>query len=322
LKHVSDNSESFPIEDVHVMLNLYLLLYADDTIILAEDANNLQCALNGLHNYCNDWKLSVNTKKTKVVIFSRGKIRNKPVFKLGDSKIDICDEYEYLGCIMNYNGKFKKAINERVLQGRRAMFSLLSKSNMLNLPLDITCQLFDTLVTPVLLYGCEVWGIENIHEIETVQVKFCKILLKLQKSTPNCMALGELGRHQLRTEVDKRMSSFWVKLVTGKQAKISCKLFQLAKSMYNAHVYEPKWLTHVKNVLDSCGYSYLWDINVFNEYNPKWLQSVIHLRLEDMAKQKWLAEVNSNSKCINYRIFKNKPGFENYLSLLHGKNAL
>ena len=87
----------------------------------------------------------------------------------------------------------------------------------------------------MLLYGCEVWGHEDIHHIEAVHVNFCKILLKLQKSTANCIVVGELGRMQLRTEVDKRMASFCVKLITGKQEKKfhvnSFKLFQLDKSM-------------------------------------------------------------------------------------------
>ena len=39
------------------------------------------------------------------------------------------------------------------------MYSLLSKSMKLNLPVDITCDLFDPLVTPILLYGSEVWAL-------------------------------------------------------------------------------------------------------------------------------------------------------------------
>jgi hypothetical protein len=128
------------------MLKLYLLLYADDTVILAENDKDLQCALNGLYFYCQAEKLTVNTTKTKVIIFSRGKVKKKPVFKFGNKIIEITDDYGYLGCIFNYNGKFKKAIDERVSQAKRAMFSLLSKKQSMNLPLDITCHLFDSVV--------------------------------------------------------------------------------------------------------------------------------------------------------------------------------
>ena len=51
-------------------------------------------------------------------------------------------------------------------KGNRAMFSLLRKRRQLQLPIDIQLQLFDVLVMPVLLYGCEVWAHEGTDIIE------------------------------------------------------------------------------------------------------------------------------------------------------------
>ena len=39
-----------------------------------------------------------------------------------------------------------------------AMFSLLKKGRKLGLYIDVQLQLFDSLILPILLYGCEVWG--------------------------------------------------------------------------------------------------------------------------------------------------------------------
>ena len=58
-------------EDNSVYLKLYQLLYADDTIILAESHVELQAALNTMHLYCKPWKLEVNASKTKIVIFRK-----------------------------------------------------------------------------------------------------------------------------------------------------------------------------------------------------------------------------------------------------------
>ena len=41
-------------------LKLYILLYADDTIIMAETQNDLQVALNAVANYCELWKLKIS----------------------------------------------------------------------------------------------------------------------------------------------------------------------------------------------------------------------------------------------------------------------
>ena len=59
----------FDNDDIEVFFKLYLLLYADDTVIFAESATELQSALNATYLYCETWKLSVNVAKTNIVIF-------------------------------------------------------------------------------------------------------------------------------------------------------------------------------------------------------------------------------------------------------------
>ena len=44
-----------------LLFNIQLLLYADDTVLLADNQTNLQNALHCLADYCDDWKLNVNT---------------------------------------------------------------------------------------------------------------------------------------------------------------------------------------------------------------------------------------------------------------------
>ena len=36
-------------------------------------------------------------------------------------------------------------------------------------------------VTPILLYGCEIWGFSKLDIIEKVHLKFCKLSLNLKK---------------------------------------------------------------------------------------------------------------------------------------------
>ena len=94
--------------ELETFMKLYVLLYADDIVVLAESANELQLALNKLNEYCQKWSLSVNVTKTKIVIFSRGKVRKYPRFTLGCNEIEVKDDYVYLGVTFNYNGSFKK----------------------------------------------------------------------------------------------------------------------------------------------------------------------------------------------------------------------
>ena len=61
--------------DNNRMLDLFLLLYADDTVVMAESESGLQNNLDILKMYCDANDLKVNMTKTKVLVFSRSKIR-------------------------------------------------------------------------------------------------------------------------------------------------------------------------------------------------------------------------------------------------------
>ena len=113
-------------DEISVFVKLYLLLYADDTKIIAESPTDLQNALDGMYDYRKLWHLSVNTEEKKVVIFAKGKLRKKPTFKFDNKNLEIVDEYKYLGIIMNFNGKFNVAVRNLCEQARKAMFSLIN----------------------------------------------------------------------------------------------------------------------------------------------------------------------------------------------------
>ena len=68
----------------------------------------------------------------------------------------------------------------------------------MQVPIDLQIELFNKLVKPVLLYGCEVWGFGNIEIIERVQLKFLKYVSNLKKCTPNHIVYGEVGIYPLK----------------------------------------------------------------------------------------------------------------------------
>ena len=50
-------------------------------------------------------------------------------------------------------------------------------------------SLFDFLVVPILLYCSEVRGIYNYRDIDNLHLKFCKIILGVNKQTSNTSVL-------------------------------------------------------------------------------------------------------------------------------------
>ena len=180
-------------DDISMYLKLWVILYADDTVLLSDNKDDLQLALNVFSNYCSQWKLQVNIKKTKIVVFSKGRKQRNMKFTLQKEEIEIVDEYKYLGIVLGKSGSNVAAKKHIVEQANKALFSLLQKIRSLSLPLDSQIDLFNKTIKPILLYGCEVWGIGNLDTIERVQLKFYKNILNLKKSTPTFMIYGELG---------------------------------------------------------------------------------------------------------------------------------
>ena len=99
------------------MLNLGLLLYADDIILLANSEESLQNSLNVLADYSARWKLTVNTTKTKIMVFRKGgRLPNNLSFKYNDSNIEIVSKFKYLGIVFTSGGSFNET--DKMLSGQ------------------------------------------------------------------------------------------------------------------------------------------------------------------------------------------------------------
>ena len=303
-------------DEVVFFLNMYTLLYADDTLVLAESAEELQLAFDEVNVYCDRWELEINHSKTKVVIFSRGKVKKKFDFKIGNADIETTNEYCYLGILFNFNGKFTKAIAERITPARKAMFGLNEKALSLQLAPDIQIDLFDKMVTPIFMYGCEVWGYGNVEPLEVFYRKFIKRVLGLNKSTPNSMVYGEVGKRPILNLVYARMLSFRVKVSEGKPSKLSSIMYNLIYKMHIHGIYDSPWLLSIKQILCNSGNPNFWYQQ--EALAPKnFMQIIVCKQMEDQFLQGWNFEINRNRKCTIYRIFKENLSLESYLMKLN-----
>ena len=67
-----------------------MLLYADEIVLFANNAEELQLGLNFLSEYCTRWKLKVNASETKVLILRKdGTLQINLIFLYEDQPIEI-----------------------------------------------------------------------------------------------------------------------------------------------------------------------------------------------------------------------------------------
>ena len=92
--------------------HLHCLLYADDLLLISNSAEGLQQSLDRLSKCCQDWLLKINPTKTKVIVFqkkSRKSAIDKHNFMVSNEKIEIINNYTYLGAKFSANGTDKMA---------------------------------------------------------------------------------------------------------------------------------------------------------------------------------------------------------------------
>ena len=102
-------------------------------------------------------------------------------------------------------------------------------------PVGVAKILFDKIITPILLYGCEVWGWEYCDQIENVQFYFYKRILGL-------------GAHTSHTAVTvicyKRCVKYWLKILkmSGDRSPHACD--GILKGLYDCNRFT--WASNIK----------------------------------------------------------------------------
>ena len=316
LSTISDEIE----DRLDTYVQLFAILYADDTVLMAETPNDLQKQLDSFSKYCEEWKLKVNVDKSKIVIFSRGRLPRNHEFKYRGTQLEIVNEFNYLGVLLNRNGNFQKAKKEAANKGLKAMYEVLKLGRLHCLSIKTQLDLFDKMVVPCLLYGSEIWGFGKNDIIERVHLRFCKLLLQLKTTTPSYMIYGELGRFPLDIYIKTRMVSFWTKLVEGKTSKLSTIVYKLCYHLNLVNSMNLPWITSIQNVLDMCGLSYVWNTQTF--INKDWIVKAVKLSLKDQFRQNWHSEIENSPKALCYRLYKQNVELENYFDILEPKDII
>ena len=73
------------------------------------------------------------------------------------------------------------------------------------LSVEYILDLFDTLVKPILTYGCEVYCMQNYNVVEKFYLKFLKRTLNVKMSTNTSMIYAETGRYPLTIDIKVSM---------------------------------------------------------------------------------------------------------------------
>ena len=139
-----------------------------------------------------------------------------PKFFLNTIPLEQTKNYTYLGLNISSTGNFNQAVKDLRDKARRAFYAI-KRNIKIDIPTKTWLKMLDSVIEPISLYGCEIWGplanqdLEkwDKHQIETLHTEFCKSILRVQRKTPNNACRAELGRYPLIIKIKKRAFKFY-----------------------------------------------------------------------------------------------------------------
>ena len=274
---------------------LKCLMYADDIVLLNKTEHGMNLYLNQLEQYCNKWRLRISVQKTKILIINNKTPTAK--FMLYKAKLDIVDTYCYLGIMISNTGTFKKAINHLLRKASNAYFSIRKEFNFYNnTSPKVLLKLFDSMIRPILLYGCEVWGVFEFrkstadylkkyllsvkHTFESLHTKMCKNVLGVNRNATELLVKAELGRYPMMCNIVQCIYSYWQHIQKSSPTSMVRKVI-LENTRHNVLHYS----TRVTRLFEAMQCKHLLQIKITKHCDVKRYCKNVRLLYQNMYKQ-------------------------------------
>ena len=319
--NVNENSSLKGVDINHICF--FLLMFADDIVLFSKDPKELQTLLQKLHVYSSEWGLKVNTKKTKICVFENRKAARNQEWCYNGEKLEVVDWFCYLGMKFHYNGNLEPGVKALSDQALKAANNLLALFKRMSFDVRTKLKLFDSLVSPILLYGSEVWGIHEYDHVDKIHIKFCKSILGVRSQTTNYAVYGDLGRFPLSVIAKERAIKYWLKVISN-QNSLMFRIFQaqIERIQTNGRLsrirHKRYWASGIKCLLDSLGFSNFWNNQLYDV--PHFF--VIRNRIRDHFMQHWYVNICNSPKLGYYSQFKTEFKFEKYLDCITNDKLL
>ena len=188
------------------------LFYADDMAILAPSIRGLKSLLKLCGDYCLEWDICLNAKKTKILYFGK-RLDFKFDITLNGKSIEWVDEWVYLGVTLKSAKAFDCSVKERVKKFYRcanSIFRIDGKSNDM-----VMLRLLESHCVPLLTYAIEVTHVINRDERRQLRVAYNSLFRKIfnYRWSESVTALQAfLERPTWEQLVEKRRNSFFKRI--------------------------------------------------------------------------------------------------------------
>jgi hypothetical protein len=136
---------------------LFIMLLADDVVLLSETVVGLQTQLNSLCDAASSLQLKVNLSKSNIIVFRKGGyLAARERWFYNGVIMPVVNAYKYLGILFSTRLSFNGACQDLVSRAKNALRCITRKFYILdNNSLSVFLRLFDCCVQPIAQYGAE-----------------------------------------------------------------------------------------------------------------------------------------------------------------------
>lgn len=169
------------------MLNVRVLLYADDVILISSDPMVLQMMIDRLIEYCIKWNLVVNLDKLKLMVLENCKFNR--------NTIEVVNRYRCLGITLTPLLSMVPHLKDRTSIAKFIIHNI--RSNLLrktDISISSKWKMFNSVSRAVVVtYGAQVCGYQGVEALEKFQRFVLNYIFRLPSFTPNYGVYLETG---------------------------------------------------------------------------------------------------------------------------------
>lgn len=271
------------------------LAFADDLVVVAPTESQLQKLVSMVHSFCKLWRMSVNTDKTKTMVFRKNmQTKNENIAILyGDKKLEQVKQYKYLGIIFDETLRFGPAHEALAASGGRALGAIISKSKRYNdIGYKSYTKLIDTCVNSVTDYCSEIIGHDTPKGIIDIQLRAARFHLGVPKTTSLCCLASEMGWLPAPSRRQMCVLRYYNKLMRMDVSRIPRRTFESTVNTPNS------WAWKTRDLLISLGLDLYWNMG-----SPVPME-LIQFYIREDSKDKWRSQLAAKEKLRVYKKVK------------------
>ncbi|TWW62402.1 hypothetical protein D4764_04G0010490 [Takifugu flavidus] len=214
-------------------LRIASLLFADDVVLLASSARDLQLSLDRFAAACEAAGMRISTSKSEAMVLDRKKV--ECLLRVKEEILPQVEEFKYLGVLFTSEGRMEREVDRRIGAASTVMRTL-HRSVVVKRELSRKAKLsiYRSIFVPTLTYGHELWVMteRTRSRVQAAEMSFLRRVagLSLRDRVRSSAIREELGVESLLLRVERSQMGWLGHLVRMPPGRLPGEVFRACPS--------------------------------------------------------------------------------------------